>query len=82
MPRQGQVVLPIIRFTWSSGDTIGKWYLPRTRTTNATSPTFKTSRMPSVSVYAFCLMATHIHLLLAACRPYFLLLPSHSAPMY
>ncbi len=82
MPRQGRVVLPIIRFTWSSGDTIGKWYSPRTRTTNATSPTLKTSRLPSVSVYAFCLMATHIHLLLAACRSSFLLLPSHSAPMY
>ncbi|EZP18666.1 hypothetical protein VNPA131289_41300 [Pseudomonas aeruginosa] len=35
-----------------------------------------------IKVYAFCLMATHIHLLLAACRPSFLLLPSHSAPMY
>ena len=33
-------------------------------------------------LHAFCRMATHIHLLLAACRPYFLLLPSHSAPMY
>ena len=49
MPRQGRVVYRIIRFTWSSGDTIGKWYSPRTRTTNATSPTLKTSRMPSVS---------------------------------
>ncbi|MCO2676650.1 transposase [Pseudomonas aeruginosa] len=27
-----------------------------------------------IKVYAFCLMATHIHLLLAACRPSFLLL--------
>jgi len=39
----------IIRFTWSSGDTIGKWYSPRTRTTNATSPILKTSRMPSIT---------------------------------
>ncbi len=33
-------------------------------------------------LHAFCRMTTHIHLLLAACRPSFLLLPSHSAPMY
>ncbi|MFO6135565.1 hypothetical protein ACLBVR_26855, partial [Pseudomonas aeruginosa] len=33
-------------------------------------------------LHAFCRMTTHIHLLLAACRSSFLLLPSHSAPMY
>ncbi|HBP4185958.1 TPA: transposase, partial [Pseudomonas aeruginosa] len=32
-----------------------------------------------IKVYAFCLMATHIHLLLAACRPSFLL-PRPTAP--
>lgn len=49
MPRQGRVVYRIIRFTWSSGDTIGKWYSPRTRTTSVTSPIYGTSRMPSIT---------------------------------
>ncbi len=30
---KGEWFYRIIRFTWSSGDTIGKWYSPRTRTT-------------------------------------------------